>query len=409
MAEAERRMLAQGVQGGTTAGHSIDRELARNRSTEPAPNRSIVDVPPHLPYAWSQEFAQMNVGAPGRDSALDAQTSAAIAQSRMESQQTHSEEDQMRKAIEESRRTYATPQQGNVSHVSQQQSSTEGYWVSLEPRTGRYVDFYSDEVQDILNRSALGSNVFLGAACFSATIYLSTDGKHYQTTPAIAGAKGKPAGYRSVMRISPTTRELPVWKFPPGWRLYPPLQERGNMPVETGIATVPAKEETQVVWEWCRSNSIANATEADWISYSDMVQQELEGRFTQGGSFNHFVDIGVRQLEIEVDIREAYYKQHDRTARKVRWVRRVRRAPSILEAQHASLTNGMLDDVCPICQEDFSETSHMPRQTLSCSHQFHHLCLQPVLERNSNAKCPICRSCIASSSDSSQSSRNRYR
>lgn len=262
-------------------------------------------------------------------------------------------------------------------------ASMHGTYVHLDPTTGD-VEPYSREVQEILKTKPIPSDTPLGKLCFNATIHLRQDGAHYQTTPATHGphGRGKPAGYRQIKRI--TGRLLSnLYKThtpPQGWRFSTSGEPVSIMSSSNKVAT----------WQWC-TTTYYTAENDKWVCYESNVSDDLEEAWTNEGNdgdFEVIVPVGISNKRIIVKRDDVVFRQHDvDTPRNQRWVRRI--LMDLLEVQRIRdcSSQNCPDDVCAICICSYTETSMIPRRTLSCNHTFHCACLAPILDK----RCPLCR------------------
>ena len=259
-------------------------------------------------------------------------------------------------------------------------------WASIEPKSG-VVQIYPPDCQTMLDQLLSGSeSVYLGDRCFNATVLRRDIGQYEQRTPAIRVGRGlsKPAGRRSVLRIHDTQTEVRCSYRRDGWHL--PVQDD----LLTKMAVVIGVGEDMVgVWQWCTELDLQRATEGQWMCYSEDICTQLESQWTHGASFELAVSIGIRNMHICVSRNgHAFYEQVDREHNKRRWVRRTYIPRSQLNELRSQNGQDIPDDVCAICTETF--TPDLPITRLGCSHAFHSVCWQLILDRGS-PRCCLCR------------------
>jgi hypothetical protein len=207
--------------------------------------------------------------------------------------------------------------------------------------------------------------------------------KMVQRTPEMPGRRGKRAGVRSVVRAIPGSI-VHLQRTNDRWHA-----------ASTGDPhTVPPRMgEGSWTWEWCEQVALFHARETSWHEYADDVVKALEEKWTQGGTFEHTITVGLRNFKIVVDRNEAFYRQVDDKYTKGRWVRRGFRPSACEPSSGAILPSIEADDLCALCCESFAATPHWPTTKLYCGHIFHAACVQPV--KDSTRRCPMCRSDIS--------------
>ena len=249
-------------------------------------------------------------------------------------------------------------------------------FVHLNPISG-VVEPYSNDIQETLNSTWAGgihySSIYLGSKCFHATVFFDRYDKHYQTTPAIQGAK--PPGYRQVRRVT-NVSTLFQHNTPMGWR-FCNSDDLGAQPtvIRMPHARVPS-------WQWCTVTSIS-PNDTDWISYNTTLNDDLEEIWTTEG--DNFVFVCDTNKRIFVDRSSVFFREEDTATGNTRWVRRI-----LVELSDNRKTQHSEEDVCAICICDFSDDA-MTTETLMCNHTFHCACLARLIEK----KCPLCRAPIA--------------
>lgn len=256
-------------------------------------------------------------------------------------------------------------------------------FVHLDPVSGS-VEPYTDEVQQILSNRPIPSQTFLGNICFNATIYLTDDGEHYQTTPAIPQGRKQP-GYREIRRVTDVSHfELFKVKTQQGWRFC----NDTTIDINKKSVTLKPIHNRAATWQWC-TKSFISLHEEDWMCYESFVNQDLEKQWTmhENVSFQLTFPIGITNKQIFVDRRSAFFFQEDTKSKKHRWVRRILMDQTDLQHLRTKSLKHCPDGLCSICICNYSETTMMPRKTLSCSHTFHCACLAHVI----NKMCPLCR------------------
>lgn len=260
-------------------------------------------------------------------------------------------------------------------------------FVSINPVTGE-VDTYGSDAQSLLSRLVPGAAVFLGERCFNATVKMNPDGSYHQTTPAIFGERGKPAGARDVVNVHDGLTTITVYKSGRRWGA------RAIHPSESKVKNVMPVERHVVTWQWCTELSLGRAQERHWIPYTDETVSRLEEQWTSGAdTFDVSINVGIRGYVIHVDRANAFWVQNDASHQKSRWVRRIHERESSAQRRRELMLQDVPQDVCCLCFDEFSESVHMPRHKTSCGHVFHAACLQPVLDR-ADARCPLCRCSI---------------
>lgn len=258
-------------------------------------------------------------------------------------------------------------------------------FVSVNPSSGE-VEPYCDEAQRLLRALAPGVNVFLGETCLNATVHMSAGGTCWQSTPAVSGPLGKPAGMRDVLEVPRGATHIATHRVAHRWGAH----ALGH--VETRVRRVPPPGNAPwiVQWQWCTEVDLKRARDRHWIAYGQDTAERLEERWRTGAArFAVDIEIGVRSYDVHVDRSVAFFRQIDTERRKQRWVRRVHVPEGVASERQASLRRSATDDICGICLDAFNETPALPRRTLPCAHVFHAACLQPLVD--SGANCPLCR------------------
>lgn len=273
------------------------------------------------------------------------------------------------------------------SNISELAKLMQTVWLSLEPRQGIRADAYPQDAQDLLNSALPGTQVYLGASCFHATIHINANGRHVQTTPAYAN---KVAGRRSVVSLPNTTTSVTAFWIPNyGWTLHAaPYAATKELP----CPPIPQC----VKWEWSTNTSLADSREVDWISYEDECQQKLETAWLSG-TMNTVVElqIGIRKYRVKIDQSKSVMMQLNEDGSKRRFVRRINRTNEHVTSVHMHVEREkvMLGDTsCAICLSDFSEAPLLPRHTTECGHTFHAACIDPIMR--GDKRCPMCRAAL---------------
>ena len=260
-------------------------------------------------------------------------------------------------------------------------ASMHGTYVHLNPDTG-VVEPYSEEVQQILKTKPIPSDTHLGKTCFNATVHLRPDGAHYQTTPASTGprGRGKPGGYRQIRRITGRLlSHLYKTHTPQGWRFSTSGENVSVLSSNNKVAT----------WQWCTSTWYT-AENDKWVCYESNVNDDLEEAWTNEGSdgFEVIIPVGISNKKIVVKQHHVIFRQHDvDVPQNQRCVRRVLMDISEVQRIREESSTNCPDNVCAICICSYTETSMLPRRTLSCNHTFHCACLAPIVVK----RCPLCR------------------
>lgn len=245
-------------------------------------------------------------------------------------------------------------------------------FVHLDPISG-VVEPYSNDIQEQLKMQCIPSDVNLGSKCFNATIHLRENGKHYQTTPGLSGAKQP--GYRQVRRVTARLiSKLFKTRTEEGWRFCTDTDTHK----EAIALNVPNNR--VAAWQWCSIAHISPHAQ-HWLSYESGVNEALEEAWTTdpNENFHLIAQVNNRRTRIIIDHANAFFVQEDIATGKQNWVRRILvEIPEI--QQHPN-------DTCAICICNFSETALLPHRTLPCNHTFHCECLTPMVDK----KCPMCR------------------
>jgi hypothetical protein len=247
-------------------------------------------------------------------------------------------------------------------------------FASLEPRVGRRLDAYPPEISSRIERLEPNSSINLGIDLFDATIHRD-ESRYWQTTP---GNAYKRPGYRDILRID--AELVRAYETPGGWRLYPPSLPMNERTIDVSTALV-IPTLTQM-WQWCAQTNLSDATERDWITYSEDDSRTIEESFQRGDTACH-VQIGLRRYEIRFTVGSMYALQVDTARNRRRHVRRTRCQPVQLDPPPLS------HPTCSLCCDDFSETPAMPWVNTPCGHVFHAACLMPI--QITTNRCPMCR------------------
>tara|TARA_Y100000741_G_scaffold359433_1_gene340079 strand:- start:376 stop:1185 length:810 start_codon:yes stop_codon:yes gene_type:complete len=261
-------------------------------------------------------------------------------------------------------------------------------YISLEPVLGTYADCYSENCQRKIKQAHDNreEHVSLGEECFNAVLYFHQNIPIIQRTPA---TRFKQSGRRSVKLVSYDDDTVQVFKIPGfGWSLYQTVNY-------TNIKMIPIKRirgDEVHFWQWSTNVSFNQSKDSSWIYYSNENQEVIEQAF-QRKEDKVTVTIGLANFEIIFSKDSVFHKQirHVDTGPKQRWVRRTLLSSSIKKYIEDKLASSCSEyDQCAICLNDFSENPLNPWIKLDCSHIFHKLCVQQLLERDDD-KCPLCR------------------
>jgi hypothetical protein len=226
----------------------------------------------------------------------------------------------------------------------------------------------------------------LGIDCFNAVLHFGGTVQIMQRTP---GTNFKRPGRRTVKGVQSTDDHVQVFHIPGfGWSLY-------SSPNASETKMVPIKKlrgDEHPLWQWCSAVIFRNATESSWIYYSDELQSQIEDAFQKKDSEVTFT-VGLSEMRIDFSSTSVFHKQvriaGSRT--KERWVRRVLHSSEEMKELQDKLSTMCPDDQCAICLNDFAEDLLNPWKTLTCNHTFHSMCVQRMLERGSDNRCPLCR------------------
>ena len=306
---------------------------------------------------------------------------------------------------------------------------------SLDPRG--WIDVYPKWICELFTEayteyleSGTPLKLELGAKFFGVTInFGNVDPEkryHHQTT--LNG------GYRSVACIpfqgQKKLREL-MYKSRQsqdrggGWRFRTRESEAEFQEIEAEVPPEFFRDDCQIsktpIWQWSkltddglaqkkmdglydRSVTLKRLPDNDWVSYRLDISDKLEVAWNMGAS-DFSLEVGLRQYKIIFDYNRIFAKQRDilDTTR----VRMVRRNPNMTrgEVENSIKEWEKLDgrvtegELCSLCYDPF--VAHMPMVTLTCKHQFHCSCLQPMLIKNLREHygdstslvhhCPLCR------------------
>lgn len=233
---------------------------------------------------------------------------------------------------------------------------------------------------------SIPSDTYLGSKCFNATVHLTEDGEHYQTTPGIWTSQNrrKVPGYRQVRRVEARLSSA-LYKIstPHGWR----FSSTSGRPIEPMSLSMPY--DRVATWQWCTGPIITSDT-TTWVCYESGVNDDLEEAWATEGNdnFELVITVGITNKRIIVNRSDAFFCQQDtENPTNLRWVRRILMEMSDVQNIRDLSMHNCPDDVCAICICTYTETPMIPRKTLPCTHVFHGACLAPIVDK----RCPMCR------------------
>eukprot|EP00298_Acanthocystis_sp_HF-20_P013553 c20405_g1_i1.p1 GENE.c20405_g1_i1~~c20405_g1_i1.p1 ORF type:complete len:711 (-),score=311.33 c20405_g1_i1:64-2196(-) len=297
-------------------------------------------------------------------------------------------------------------------------------WVSLNP-VNPEINVYPPHIATKIEEAYLGwrqdmniapelAKIELGSAFYDATVHFSRTSFHCQTTPAqrFPGTRipSKPPGYRSVQRIvcrqdgkislKGKPDEIGEWRIVDGggtlFEITVPITQlvtsRGDSAGEDDEPPhAVVVEELLPIWLWNKNTDydiVHRSKETDWGFYPESENKVIENAW-QNKEKEVDIVLGTVPLTIIFSPNSVYARQiHDK---KERLVKRVTMSKADYETQSLqnSLESLRFSQLCSICLEEFSATPSLPVATTTCSHKFHSLCIQQIVDRHE--PCPICR------------------
>lgn len=267
-------------------------------------------------------------------------------------------------------------------------------WISLEPKYGLRVDVYPVVAQERIESAWSNGNqsVSLGTDCYNAVLTFSPNGKHVQRTPAF---KQKPAGQRSVQRLSCANQLVYVARDPTRWH-FADAGAHGSR-----IVSVPHDVPDELSWEWSMNNSMHAIREVDWVPYDVENSNALEVAWQKaersGLTQTATLTLGASVRYVEVNAAMPLLVQRNDSGTRTRPVRRRFASRADLAVRLDTLRASAEQsgaEICAICTEPFNHTLHLPhRPWCSNGHRFHDACIHRVRDSTSRP-CPLCRASL---------------